>query len=144
MSSFKSGSGNLNFGEAESDEEETSTETTESETSSHRPSEQSTSSSSQASPSQSEQSSDQSDTTAKYPYFVRRGTVGDERENRLELFVRDKVAEQEATFRNELAEELGVDEIAKTDAREFALLAAYQNPKHIAECMREEGFGELN
>jgi len=80
----------------------------------------------------------------EYPYFVRRNNVGDERETRLELHVRDKVADHEAEFRSELADHLGTNEIAKTDAREFALLAAFQDPERVAELMENEGFGALD
>lgn len=79
----------------------------------------------------------------EYPYFVRRNNVGDERDTRLEIHVRGKVADQEAEFRNELASQLDVNEISKTDAREFALLAAFQHPERVAELMRDEGFGSL-
>lgn len=41
-------------------------------------------------------------------------------------------------------EELGASEVSKTDAREFALLAAFQYPERVAELMREEGFGALS
>ena len=82
-------------------------------------------------------------TPEKYPYFVRRSNVGDERDTRLEIHVRDKVADEEAKFRNELAEHLGTNEVSKTDAREFALLAAFHNSEHVADLMRDEGFGTL-
>lgn len=78
-----------------------------------------------------------------YPYFVRRSNVGDERDTRLEIHVRDKVAEGEAEFRHALAAELGASDVAKTDAREFALLAAFRHPERVAELMREEGFDSL-
>lgn len=80
----------------------------------------------------------------QYPYFVRRSNVGDERGNRLELFARDKVVSREAEFRNQLASELGTDDIAKTDAREYALLAAFDNVEDVAELMRGDGYGELD
>jgi hypothetical protein len=80
----------------------------------------------------------------QYPYFIRRNNVGDERDTRLEIHVRDKVANREAKFRNELAEQLGASEVSKTDAREFALLVAFQHPDRVAELMREEGFGALD
>ena len=54
------------------------------------------------------------------------------------------MANQESEFRNELANRLGSKEISKTDAREFALLAAFENPKQVAELMEEEGFGALD
>ena len=78
-----------------------------------------------------------------YPYFVRRSNVGDERDTRLEIHVRDKVAEGEAEFRHALAAELGASDVSKTDAREFALLAAFRNPERVAELMREDGFDSL-
>ncbi|NHN63440.1 hypothetical protein G9463_09025 [Haloarcula sp. JP-Z28] len=80
----------------------------------------------------------------QYPYFVRRSNVGDERDNRLELFARDKVVSREAEFRSQLASELGTDDIAKTDAREYALLAAFDNVEAVAELMRGDGYGELD
>jgi len=83
------------------------------------------------------------DTSETYPYFVRRNNVGDERDTRLEIHVRDKVAEGEAQFRHALAAELGASDVSKTDAREFALLAAFRHPERVAELMREEGFDSL-
>jgi hypothetical protein len=80
----------------------------------------------------------------QYPYFVRRSNVGDERDKRLEIHVRDKVADREAEFRADLAERLDAPEISKTDAREFALLAAFTHPDRVAELMRDEGFGALD
>lgn len=159
MNSFKSGSGNLDFGEGddtEDDESPSEPTTGESGTadapgtesgdhSTSKQGEESSVDSDSETDGSAERESASGDTSAtnKYPYFVRRNNVGDERDNRLEIHVRDKVIEQEAEFRNELAEELGTGDIAKTDAREFALIAAFQNPEHIAEQMREEGFGEL-
>lgn len=78
-----------------------------------------------------------------YPYFVRRNNVGDERDTRLEIHVRDKVADGEAKFRHALAAELDASDVSKTDAREFALLAAFRHPERVAELMREEGFDSL-
>lgn len=80
---------------------------------------------------------------SKYPYLVRRSNVGDERGKRLEVHVREHVADREASFRSHLAELLGTDEVSKTDAREFALVAAMEHPELVAEQMRAEGFDEL-
>ncbi|MEZ3145722.1 acyl-CoA dehydrogenase [Halobaculum sp. MBLA0143] len=80
---------------------------------------------------------------SKYPYLVRRSNVGDERGKRLEIHVREHVADREAAFRSRLAELLGTDEVSKTDAREFALVAAMEHPELVAEQMRAEGFDEL-
>lgn len=142
MNSFKSGSGNLNFGEDDNSEDKETEVDAESEKSSHSASSEATTSGEHSS-SHTEHSSEQA-SSPEYPYFVRRSNVGDERDNRLEIHVRDKVTDREAEFRTELAERLGVGEIPKTDAREFALLAAYNNPEQVAERMREEGFGVLD
>ncbi|NEU58745.1 acyl-CoA dehydrogenase [Halorussus sp. MSC15.2] len=171
MSNFKSGSGNLDFGgdddgdgdeddaaeTAEAHVEESEAESTSTEESTPASASESPSASPSRTSSESENRSEQSTTgrgsaressesTAspdEYPYFVRRSNVGDERDTRLEIHVRDKVADQEAEFRSELADLLGTSEVSKTDAREFALLAAFQNPELIAELMEDEGFGTL-
>jgi hypothetical protein len=161
--SFKSGSGNLNFGDEEEEaddepekpddianEEEddqepdvaTSAEVDESRTSrgtknANSPSEKSTTTTPPASGAHQTSSH-------QYPYFVRRSNVGDERDNRLEIFARDEVVSREAEFRSRLATELGADDIAKTDAREYALLAAFDNVEAVAELMRGDGYGELD
>jgi hypothetical protein len=153
MSNFKSGSGNLDFGGSEKSDDSDETEqkasnSTPSEQSERVPSDKPDAAidSSEAGQS-SEHNSTQAESTPStqnYPYFVRRSNVGDERDTRLEIHVRDKVADREAKFRNELAERLGANEISKTDAREFALLAAFQHPERVAELMEDEGFGALD
>ncbi|WP_254544768.1 acyl-CoA dehydrogenase [Halomarina pelagica] len=164
MSNFKSGSGNLDFGSSDTkkDDDTATAETTQThvegdEDPEPTPADQPTSASQDGASSDLGSMSDQpasdrvstEESTAsespveQYPYFVRRSNVGDERDTRLEIHVRDKVANQEATFRNELAEQLGASEVSKTDAREFALLAAFHHPERVAELMRDEGFGAL-
>lgn len=163
MSNFKSGSGNLDFGGKENVDEEEKTAESANETASQEESTDTESSSSDHASSASTPSKTSTETTdqsasnreattesagtndiaEQYPYFIRRSNVGDERGTRLEIHVRDKVADHEAEFRNELANSLGVNEVSKTDAREFALLAAFQHPEQVAELMREEGFGTL-
>lgn len=165
MSNFKSGSGNLDFGGGDEDDESEDTESeatqspdkehedTESESSEQLDSSISDSVSSDAESTSGQPASDRrsvgestvaDSSSEEYPYFVRRNNVGDERDTRLEIHVRDKVAEQEAKFRNEVAEHLGASEISKTDAREFALLAAFHHPERVAELMEDEGFGTLS
>jgi hypothetical protein len=165
MSNFKSGSGDLDFSDGDKDnkEDKAVSETAETQaeseegaesTSSEQPTSASPESptpqtersferpaSSQVPPKESAVSGSPAD---EYPYFVRRSNVGDERDTRLEIHLRDKVADQEAQFRSELAEQLGTNEIAKTDAREFALLTAFQDPESVAELMQSEGFGALD
>lgn len=163
MSNFKSGSGNLDFGGSNKDDEEpepteettqtdgeqneggnsTATEQTSSDASNKSSPDISNTSASNADTKSETESITTSSSIEQYPYFIRRSNVGDERDTRLEIHVRDKVANQEAAFRNELAEQLGVNEVSKTDAREFAVLAAFQHPERVAELMAEEGFGTL-
>ena len=164
--SFKSGSGNLSFGDSEEEEaddepeeagdvvnEEADDQEPEAATSAevderrNSPGAKDTNSTSEES---TATTSTASDTGAhqtgghQYPYFVRRSNVGDERDNRLELFARDEVVSREAEFRSRLASELGTDDVAKTDAREYALLAAFDNVEDVAELMRGDGYGELD
>ena len=144
MSNFKSGSGNLDFGDDDDDSEtgETAGEpesSTDEEEATSRDASPSITDSADEAPSKSPSGSP----SEQYPYFVRRSNVGDERDTRLEIHVRDKVADSETAFRNELADQLDVNEISKTDAREFALLAAFQHPERVAELMEEEGFGAI-
>lgn len=139
MSNFKSGSGNLDFGGGDQDEEE-GEKTVEGSKTPDEGSEDAESTSDHVSTGGSSVSNPP---TEEYPYFVRRNNVGDERDTRLEIHVRDKVADRETQFRNELAEHLGANEVSKTDAREFALLAAFHHPERVAELMEDEGFGAL-
>ncbi|AKH98647.1 acyl-CoA dehydrogenase [Halanaeroarchaeum sulfurireducens] len=162
MSNFKSGSGNLDFGE--SDEEPSENDVVDQSETAEKSAEAEADSQKQASADiedtdhdiaggQSVEASStkggsattggQSSTGQTYPYFVRRSNVGDERDTRLELHVRDTVADQEAEFRANLADELGTSEVSKTDAREFALLAAFHHPERVAELMEDEGFNDL-
>jgi len=162
MNSFKSGSGNLDFGDSEEDDENEEEAEEQTSNQNHREGQQqstpadrsngpvsdsatgSRKHSSRASTAENTQSKSGSSAGEEYPYFVRRNNVGDERDTRLEVHVRDRVADQEGEFRSELADQLGTGEVSKTDAREFALLAAFQHPERVAEMMQEEGFGELD
>ena len=160
MTNFKSGSGNLDFDSddgSDSDDTESSTDSSARTDASSSDDPAATSESSAAG--QTTDSAVQSaagtgpetasedpagvDDGETYPYFVRRSNVGDERDTRLEIHVRDKVADGEAEFRHALATELGTSDVSKTDAREFALLAAFRHPERVAELMREEGFDSL-
>ncbi|GCF15366.1 hypothetical protein Harman_33010 [Haloarcula mannanilytica] len=152
MNNFKSGSGNLDFG-AEGDEKDTQeseevVEESESRTTESPPEQvQSSGTTSSQNPGTAgdpdRETNQGSNEAAEYPYFVRRNNVGDERDTRLEIHVRDSVAEQEGRFRSRLADELDVSEVSKTDAREFALLAAYEYPEKVAELMEDEGFSVI-
>lgn len=162
MSNFKSGSGNLDFGSDDDEKQETDTSQQGAESEQRTgdadgstPQDQGTTGNTstaqeQEGPDAATSSDDHSSekeqtgtetTRSEYPYFVRRNNVGDERDTRLEIHVRDRVAQQEASFRNDVADHLDVSEISKTDAREFALLAAFEHPEKVAKLMEDEGFG---
>ena len=151
MNNFKSGSGNLDFGAESNEETEDSENVVEKDESQGVDPAPERVESSGETDSEDPEPADGSDQTGEtetngeteYPYFVRRNNVGDERDTRLEIHVRDSVAEQEGRFRSELADALDVSEVSKTDAREFALLAAYEHPEKVAELMEEEGFGVI-
>ncbi|GAB3024245.1 acyl-CoA dehydrogenase [Natronobiforma cellulositropha] len=160
MTSFKSGSGNLDFGgsgDRSRDEGEDATDSSaaaEADSSSSTEAGSSTPAQSQETPSPSagaeqvteapNESPDTAGETPAYPYFVRRNNVTDERDHRIEVHLRREISSQESSFRNALADQLDTDEISKTDAREFALMYAFQNPAGVAELMREDGFGILD
>lgn len=80
----------------------------------------------------------------QYPYFVRRTNVGDERNTTLHFPVRDEIAAAESEFRHQLAAELGTEEVAKTDVKEFALKFAFNHPEAVAELMEAEGYDVIS
>lgn len=82
----------------------------------------------------------------EYPYFVRRNKTLDERSERIEVWVRPEVTSNESAWLDELADTLGTDHVAKTDAREYALLVAQEDEvvqRKIAERMEDDGYGIL-
>lgn len=139
---MKKGSGSLDFGEDgddsndESDDSEPRTE----DLSEERSTDQSNTEQTPTQP-ESTESEPKSDDEPEYPYFVRRSKVGDERDERIEVYLRTEVSDQESAFRSDLADALETGEVSKTDAREFALKYAFENPEGVAELMREEGHG---
>ncbi|MWV38806.1 acyl-CoA dehydrogenase [Natrialba sp. INN-245] len=153
MNNFKSGSGNLDFGSGD-DNDDTESEEADTKISPDDVSERGDTHDTGQSPVNETDSSTELESEAgtdengedpqEYPYFIRRSNVGDERDNRIELHLRKTVSSQESDFRSELAECLDTGEVPKTDAREFALKFAFQNPEGVAKLMREEGFGLLD
>ena len=148
MTNFKSGSGNLDFDADDGSEESPADSSSSQAESTERSDGPATGAKSSTGRTDRSGADDGAPATADagdelYPYFVRRSNVGDERDTRLEIHVRDKVADGEAQFRHALATELGASDVSKTDAREFALLAAFRHPERVAELMREEGFDSL-
>lgn len=145
---MKEGSGNLDFSQtsddAETESEPKSQANGESSAEQVKSQSQQVQSTSETTTSQSTSVSDSQPDPQEYPYFVRRSNVGDERDNRLEIHLRTEVSTQESEFRSALADALETDEVPKTDAREFALKYAFENPEDVAELMRDEGFGLLD
>ena len=154
--SFKSGSGNLDFGSNDNESSETGDQNDTKKQAEERKVSDKEESSKETSGGAFEQPTEQTTTgennqsdstqakgtpSEEYPYYIRRNNIGDERDKRLELHVRNTVTSDEPMFRSKLADELDVDEVAKTDAREAALLFAFQNPEKVAELLQEEGYG---
>lgn len=139
---MKKGSGNLDFG---GDGDDSNDESDDSEPRMEALSEERSldQSNTEQTPTQPEstESEPKSDDEPEYPYFVRRSKVGDERDERIEVHLRTEVSDQESAFRSDLADALETGEVSKTDAREFALKYAFENPEGVAELMREEGHG---
>jgi hypothetical protein len=145
MTSFKSGSGNLDFNSGSNAVSE-KTEETKDENERSPESEGTAANAENDNVTESDPSkrAERQQAVTEYPYFVRRSNVTDERDHRIELHLRPEISGQETAFRNELATELGTDAVPKTDAREFALKFAFQHPERVAALMRDEGFGMLD
>lgn len=141
MTSFKSGSGNLDFNSGRGNEDP---EETEEKRSSGRDVPEDDAEKDEVQEADSSERSKSQSAAAEYPYFVRRSNVTDERDHRIELHLRPEISGREAAFRNELAAALETDAVPKTDAREFALKFAFQHPEQVAKLMRDEGFGVLD
>jgi len=153
MGGMKKGSGDLSFEDDSEGNEETDAKSQSGEAPTATPEQDADTTSTGSSDSDntgsvtdasSETESDSAEESPTYPYFVRRSNVGDERDTRLEIHVRDDVADTETEFLNNLAEELGTTDVAKTDAREYALVLAHERPELVAELMQEDGYGELD
>ncbi|SER39414.1 acyl-CoA dehydrogenase [Natrinema salaciae] len=150
---MKDGAGNLDFGQSDDSTAATDSEPSDGSSSGDGQQDSDRSPSSESSPArpadraeaQSTAPDDSSADEHKYPYFVRRSKVLDERDERIEAHLRTEVTDRESDFRSALADELETnDDIPKSDAREFALKYAFENPAGVAELMRDEGFGELD
>ena len=144
---MKDGAGNLDFGQDDNTEETTDSESPGDSSSddSQQDHDQSQAPETNQSGSSSKSTEETEQDDHKYPYFVRRSKVLDERDERIEAHLRKEVTDRESSFRSALADELETNnDIPKSDAREFALKFAFENPEGVAELMREEGFGELS
>lgn len=76
------------------------------------------------------------------PYIARRNVLGKsisfERSTRVEIFLQDDTVAREDDWLAELEAALGED-VNKLDAREAALLYAFENPEGVAATLREMG-----
>ena len=140
---MKKGSGNLDFGgsDDESEDDESEPPVADSSDAEQDGSQAQATTTNKSADTESDSTDKPDSDNQEFPYFVRRSNVGDERDERIEVHLRPEVNEQESDFRSALADELDVGEVAKTDAREFALKFAYANPEDVAELMRDEGYG---
>jgi hypothetical protein len=115
--------------DAFSDEEETDNTTQEA-----------TESTEEETPSSGDQSEGGSDRPSMeaIPYIHRRDKVNEGREQ-VPFFLREAVIDGESELQDSLEEILGED-VYKSDYREAAMVVAQQNPKLVAEVLREWGY----
>lgn len=138
--------GDLTFGEDnESDDSDTDTdESASSRGVAERRDDQPQTEASQAPAADSTEESVTEANQEEYPYFVRRSKTLDERTERIEVWVRPDVTANESAWLDSLADALGTDQVAKTDAREYALLVAQEDEavqRKIADRMEADGYG---
>lgn len=76
------------------------------------------------------------------PYYQRRSSVKEDRDDVLQFFVQEETAEGEDDLERAVAEELDIrtKDLYKLDLREAALLVAMEHPEEIAEKLREWGY----
>ncbi|QKY22276.1 hypothetical protein B4589_017935 (plasmid) [Halolamina sp. CBA1230] len=89
-------------------------------------------------------SSSTSTTSDEYslPYYQRRGSVKEDRDDVLQFFVREDTAQGEDELERAVANELDIrpKELYKLDLREAALLVAMEHPEEVADKLREWGY----
>lgn len=73
-----------------------------------------------------------------YPYKLRRSSVNEGREQ-MPFFLRPSVIEGEEDLQATLEDLLG-EKVYKSDYREAAMVVAQQNPKLVAEVLRDWGY----
>jgi len=83
-------------------------------------------------------------TTDEYnlPYYQRRSSVKEDRDDVLQFFVQEETAQGEDDLERAVADELDIrtKDLYKLDLREAALLVAMEHPKEIADQLREWGY----
>ncbi|NHX37586.1 MULTISPECIES: hypothetical protein [Halolamina] len=80
--------------------------------------------------------------TATLPYYQRRSSVKEDRDDVLQFFVREDTAQGEDDLERAVADELDIrpKELYKLDLREAALLVAMEHPDEVADKLREWGY----
>lgn len=96
---------------------------------------------SEPSMSDSETTSPPTETTT-LPYYQRRSSVKEDRDDVLQFFVREDTAQGEDDLERAVADALDIrpKELYKLDLREAALLVAMEHPDEIADKLREWGY----
>lgn len=98
------------------------------------------------SPDTPETTSDEASTAASeehsLPYYQRRTSVKEDRDDVLQFFVQEQTAQAEDDLEREVAAELDIraKDLYKLDLREAALLVAMRHPDEIAAVLREWGY----
>ncbi len=96
-----------------------------------------------ASPSTSPSMSTETETeTTTLPYYQRRSSVKEDRDDVLQFFVREETAQGEDDLERAVAADLDIrpKELYKLDLREAALLVAMEHPEEVAEKLRDWGY----
>ncbi len=80
--------------------------------------------------------------TTTLPYYQRRSSVKEDRDDVLQFFVREDTAQGEDDLERAVADELDIrpKELYKLDLREAALLVAMDHPEEVANKLREWGY----
>jgi len=80
--------------------------------------------------------------TTTLPYYQRRSSVKEDRDDVLQFFVREDTAQGEDDLERAVADELDIrpKELYKLDLREAALLVAMEHPREVADKLREWGY----
>ncbi len=136
---MKKGTGDDPFAEEEPAESEDEQEVSEEEQT-EQPAEEPSTASESSTP-DSESSSPSTETT-DLPYYQRRSSVKEDRDDVLQFFVREDTAQGEDDLERAVADALDIrpKEIYKLDLREAALLVAMEHPDEVADKLREWGY----
>lgn len=76
------------------------------------------------------------------PYYQRRSSVKEDRDDVLQFFVQEDTAKGEDDLESAVADELDIraKELYKLDLREAAFLVAMEHPEEVADKLRDWGY----